>query len=328
MRILSWMLFLLVGLIGLITVVWGALALWYRAPEPAVLQVTLGVGFAALGLRALMTPPGPARRRWGLAYLLTFGILLIWWNSLTPATSDDWSPEVARQVTGVIEGDVLTLTNARAFEWQSETEATEIWQTQTYDLTQLESADLFMSYWAGPAMAHLMISFGFADGRYLTWSYEVRRSRDETFSPLADFFKSNPLSLVAGREGDIVGLRSNIQLSEVYRYRLQGTPERARILLEGYVASANALSETPRFFHSLFTNCSRAVVSLARHLGADLPLDWRVLVNGYFPEYLYEIGALDSAVPFETLRESGNITTRARDHGLGPGFSAAIRATP
>ena len=52
---------------------------------------------------------------------------------------------------------------------------------------------MFLSDWAGPEMAHVILSFGFEDGEYLAWSIEVRRSKGGAFSPVADLFKSHPL---------------------------------------------------------------------------------------------------------------------------------------
>jgi len=54
---------------------------------------------------------------------------------------------------------------------------------------------MFMSYWSGPTIAHVIMSFGFDDGRYLAWSIEVRRLAGGSFSPLADLFKNSPHQL-------------------------------------------------------------------------------------------------------------------------------------
>lgn len=314
----------LLPLLAYVTV-WGSLALWFQLPGATWSVAISSAIFAGLGLSAIFALFRPSGKRPFLLFGVAFAAVLVFWTSLIPPNDRDWSPEVARQVTGVIDGDLLTLTNFRDFEWRSEEDVTEIWTTRTFDLSQIETVDLFMSYWAGPTMAHLMVSFGFADGQYLNWSVEVRRSKGQTFSPVADFFRTNPVSIVAGSERDIVGLRSNIQLSNVHLFRLDVGPDDRRIFLEQYVRAANEIDSSPIFFNSVFTNCSMSVLRLVRGVGADLPLDWRVFINGFLPEYLYDLGRMNQDYSIEELYALGDITERARAHGLAEGFSQAVR---
>ncbi|TDQ12786.1 uncharacterized protein DUF4105, partial [Phyllobacterium brassicacearum] len=108
------------------------------------------------------------------------------------------------------------------FEWRSKTDFTERWATRTYDLTKLQTVDLFMSYWGNPNIAHVMLSFGFEGGDYIAWSIEVRRRIGGEFSPVADLFKSDPLVIIASDERDVVGVRSNFrQLKQIVNERSQ-----------------------------------------------------------------------------------------------------------
>ncbi|TGR15911.1 DUF4105 domain-containing protein, partial [Mesorhizobium sp. M8A.F.Ca.ET.202.01.1.1] len=72
--------------------------------------------------------------------------------------------------------------NVRDFTWRSETDYDAHWVRRAYDLDQLRSADLVLSYWMGPAIAHTLISFGFEDGRHVVFSLDnrgtPRRGRD------------------------------------------------------------------------------------------------------------------------------------------------------
>ena len=46
--------------------------------------------------------------------------------------------------------------------------------------------------------------------------------------------------------------------------------------------------------------------------GRPLPLDWRILVSGYVPQYLYELGMLEDVRPFAEVMAAANIGAVAR----------------
>jgi hypothetical protein len=170
----------------------------------------------------------------------------------------------------------------------------------------------------------MIFSFGFADGRYLAWSVEVRRRKGGEFSPIADLFKSNPLVMVASEERDVIGVRSNVRGENVQLFRLNTSPEITRDILLAYVAQSNDLARTPRFYHSLMTNCTTSIFALIKSLGISIPLDWRLVVNGYLPDYAYEIGVLDRRRPLSQIRDLAQISAHAKMASPDE-FSSAIR---
>ncbi|WP_313161047.1 DUF4105 domain-containing protein, partial [Stenotrophomonas sp.] len=183
-----------------------------------------------------------------------------------------------------------------------------------------------LSYWMGPTIAHTLVSFGFADGRYLVFSLEIRKERGESFSALGGFFRKFEMTLVASEETDIVRVRSNVRGEDVYLYRLQGmTREQLKGLFVSYLGEARKLDAAPAFYNTLTSNCTTIVYELARQIAPGLPLDYRLLVSGYFAEYARDLGVLTPGVPFDTLKARGRITERARAAGDAPDFSRQIR---
>jgi hypothetical protein len=313
------------AIVILIVSIWSSLALWYRLPFPAPARAVCAVFFAVMGAWSLVSV---FRRRWRVAvagFSVAFAIVLLWWSTITPPAEADWSPDVSRQVTGTISGDALTLVNVRDFDWRSNSDFTERWQTRTYDLAKLTSVDLFMSYWSGPLMGHMLVSFGFSDGEYLVWSVEVRRQRGGAFSPVADLFKSNPLIIIAAEERDIIAVRSIVRKEDVQIYRVNVAPKTARALLAAYVEDANRLARQPQWYNSLTSNCTTAVVTIIKALGDAVPFDWRLYINGYIPEYAYARGLLDAGIPMAALRQQSHIAERAKAVGISADFSKAIR---
>jgi Domain of unknown function (DUF4105) len=306
--------------------VWSALALWYRLPGPAWVNAAAGVAMVAAALATMAHLNG--RRRWraigGFAVLAA--AVLLWWSSMKPPAAADFAPDVARQVTGEIAGDRLTLRDVRNFSWRSNTDMTERWEERTYDLAGLATLDLFLSHWDDSGIAHMIMSFGFADGRYLAWSVEVRRLRGSEYSPYANLFRESPLVTIAADERDVVGVRTNVRGEDVHRYRLNLQPQTIRRVLAEYVAQANALAARPIFYNSLTTNCTTAVVAMMRAVGATVPLDWRLLLNSRLPEYAFDHDALEPGLSLAEAKARAPIGRKALAAGLTPEFSAAIRA--
>lgn len=249
----------------------------------------------------------------------------VWWMSLKPRLDRDWAVELARQATGEIAQDRLTMRDVRDFRWRGEEDFDERWETRTYDLERLETLDLFASYWTSPAIAHLIVSFGFAEQGQLAFSIEIRRERGEPWSGVGGLFKVFELVTIAADERDVVRVRTDVRGEDVRLYRLRSTPALRRNLLAAYVADCNRLARAPRFFHTFFTNCTTQVVRLVRAAGGRLPLDWRMIASGYIPNYLHKIGLLADR-PFVVLHLLAAISAQARAAGDGPGFSAEIRA--
>jgi len=306
---------------------WGALALWYRAPFETPLRAGLaGLWVAAILAVAIALRVGRRRKAW-LALLACVAVMATWWSTLRPLADADWAADVAQTVRGQSVGDILSLTKVRSFEWRSADDFTPNWATRQYDLSKLVSADLIADYWDGETIAHTMVSFGFSDGRYLVWSIEMRRRKDQAFSAIEGFFKQAELVVLAGDERDFFRVRTNVRKEDLRLYRLQISPEMARQALLAYVDEANRLAAEPRWYNTATTNCTTLVFQIAKVVAPGIPLDWRVLLSGHFPDYAYDHGALDRSVPFAELRERAKFAARAQAADAAPAeaFSKAIR---
>ena len=301
------------------------MALWFRFPGPEWARGVAAGLFVVLGLGTAIALFTQRRAVAAVAFALAFAVLIVWWGTIRPPADGDWATDVARQTTGTVDGDILTLSDVREFEWVSDADFRERWSKRSYELSRLKTLDLFLSYWAGPQMAHVIMSFGFDGGEKLAWSIEVRREQNGEYSPVADAFKSHTIVYLATVERDIVRLRSNVRGEDVRLYRLRTGPEGARALLLQYVAEANALAEQPAFYNWITTNCTTAIVKLIRAAGGTLPFDWRLIVNGYLPGYLYDRGAVVTTIPLSELMELARIDERAKAADQSPDFSRLIR---
>ena len=178
---------------------WGVLALWYQAPGNQIVKALLMTLWASFSLAAIVAL-WQGRAVLGLsAFALAFALILLWWHYIPPSNNRIWADDVARISSGTIDGSIVTLHNVRNFDWRTDKDYSVHWETRTYDLDRLQSVDMIMSYWTGPAIAHMLISFGFNDGRYVVFSVEIRREQRESYSELGGFFKAYDLAIIAAR---------------------------------------------------------------------------------------------------------------------------------
>ena len=54
-------------------------------------------------------------------------------------------------------------------------------------------------------------------------------------------------------------------------------------------------------------------------------MSWKILLSGYVPDYLYELGRLDNTKSFAELERISRVNERARAAGADAAFSQRIR---
>jgi hypothetical protein len=320
---------LLLGLLFVGLSAWGALAIYYGGGAGGALRIGLAAGFALCGAGAAAGQGTRWRRRAAGAFLVLFALVLSWWLALEPSNDRDWQPDVAILPYATIEGDRIKVHNIRNFDYRSETDFTPGYYDKTFDLRKLEGVDLVATYWMGPAIAHIFLSFGFEGGDRLAISIETRKERGEGYSTVKGFFRHYELYYVVADERDVLRLRTNYRKDppeEVYVYRLHGPAEDARRLFLQYIEEIDALKERPQWYNTLTTNCAVAIWMNARINPDHPPFSWKILASGYAPEYLYEIGRLDSGVPFAELKRRAHVNARAQAADKAADFSRQIRA--
>ncbi len=306
-----------------IGVAWAALALWLDGPQSRALAGILIVGLV-LAIVLSLALIRPLLR--GLAVsLLPIVAVALWWSSILPSNTRDWTPDVARTARATFDGNHVTIQNVRNFNYRSENDYDQRWETRTYDLDRIQGVDLFLSFWGPTEIAHTIVSWDFDDGQHLAISIETRKEKGESYSALRGFFRQYELYYVVADERDLVGLRTNYRGEQVYLYRIRVPPAQARALLIDYLDEVNSLADHPEWYNALTQNCTTTIRGHTQHIGAAGSFDWRLLANGHLDELIYERGQIDNSLPFADLKLRSNITDKAKAADDSPDFSAKIR---
>ena len=321
---------LVLALVLLGLTAWAVGALLIAGPQDSALTTALAVGMGLLSLLAI------SRLWFRRARLVSAGLLLamagawlFWWQSLQPSNERQWQSDVAVLPSATVAGKRITLHNVRNFKYRSEYDYSPAYYDKEVNLDQLVGVDLGAVYWMGPSIAHVFLSFAFADGQHVAVSIETRKEVGEGYSTIKGFFRQYELYYVVSDERDVIGLRTNHRDNppeQVYLYRLQGPIENAQRLFMAYIERINQLHQQPEFYNSLTTNCTTSIWMSSQVNQQHLPFSWKVLASGYVPQYLYENARLQgSERPFSDLQREALINPKAQAAGDSPEFSRLIR---
>ena len=314
----------LLRLVVLLPVLWCFGAIYYDGPFPGTGNLVLGILWLGL-LGGLLFRARSGRERW-ITLAGALALVLVPWSFKKPSNDRDWAPEYARTAGATVDGDAVTFTNFRNFDYSMDGTVTERWETRTVHLSKLRGIDFFLNYWGSPLIAHPIFSFDFGDEGHVAFSIETRREKGEVYTTVGGLYKLYELAYLVGDERDFVRVRTNIRKDEdAYLFRLAATPEKARERFLEYVKQIQELEKKPRFYNVITANCTTAVSSQIQLERKALP-DWRLLINGKLDEMFAELGLFAvKDMSLTELKERGHVDERALEAQDDPDFSRKIR---
>lgn len=246
-----------------------------------------------------------------------------------PSNDGDWIPELKVLAQANFEQDKVTIQNVRNCEFLTYRDCLVDYYDKTYDLRHIQSVDfIVVPFSDNKAIAHTMLSFGFASGDHVGISVEVRLENGEAYDAARGLLGEYELVYVIADERELILARTEHRNCDVYLYRTTATPEMARKLFTDMLRRANQLREHPEFYDTLSNNCTTNIVEHINKLAPGrVPYDYRVILPGYADELGYELGLLDNSIPFAELKKRSRINEiahRFKDE-KGAEFSAKIR---
>ena len=252
-----------------------------------------------------------------------------------PRHDRDWKVDYALTPRISTKGREVTVHNLRNFRYGQADDSEDLledvhvaYDTRTYDLGKLESLWLVLeSFSRFDAVAHTLLSFGFSDGRYLAVSIEARIPRGERYDLLRGLFKTFELVYLFGDERDLIARRAKVLDHDVYLYPIRAAPGVIKDLLLSYLRAADKLAEQPRFYNSLFDNCTSGIVKHVTEVDPSALSRYTVaqIAPGWSDRILYSRNLIGTDLPFEALRTHFNVKEKAKRFAADPEFSKRIR---
>ncbi len=317
--------FALVTIIALLLTIWAAAALLYDSPFPA-LRMPAAIVYLIVVLGALLF----LRRGHAglLAAFVAFVVVVVWWLSIKPSNNRDWQADNAQTAYADINGNQITIHNFRNCDYRTEEDYTCHWETRSYNLANLKSADLFITWWGSPWIAHPIASFDFGNQGYVAMSIETRDVVGQSYSAIRGFFRQYELTYIASDERDVIRLRTNYRKhEEVYIFRTTLKPRLAEKIFLDYLQRANQLHAKPEWYNAITNNCTTNIaVSAAEAQDTSTRWDWRILLNGKMDEMMYDHHTLvTGGLSLPALKAQAHINAAAQAADDSPDFSQLIR---
>jgi len=170
-----------------------------------------------------------------------------------------------------------------------------------------------------------MVSFGFDGDQYVCFSIETRKRKGQEYSAIKGFFKQYELTYIVADERDVVRLRTNFRHEDVYLFHLKVKPDIIRKIFLDYLREVNQLKERPEWYNALTSNCTTDIRQHTAPYNPNARWDWRIIVNGFLYEFMYEQGMIDRSLSLTELKQRSYINEKANQAGGTADFSTRIR---
>lgn len=324
-RSATWALGLIVACLSLFFA--GAIYYWLPWPPPVR---TLGAILFPLAMLALWNVPG--RLLWPRRALAAAALLVIgaFYFTKTPV-EQNWVPLQAERASAATEGDLITISNFRDAIHKEGASSEPRWITESFDLSKLSGLDLILQpFGNAKALAHVMLSFGFADGRHVVVSMEARQAKGASFDPIAGFFRRDPLYPELGTERDLFFERlARTPPDEIQIYPIRQDPEAIRVYFLRILKFVNESYHQPRFYSTLWESCMTTLINLAPESFASVPwTDMRRWIPGYSLSLFQQMGLVDGHLAADALARKSRLRENLRpptDFPTDAAWSAYIR---
>lgn len=148
---------------------------------------------------------------------------------------------------------------------------------------------------ASDIVAHTLLLFEFADARIVGVTIEARMEEGERYSPFAGLWNRYELAYVWATPRDLLVRRAVFLGHKVFVYPLRLADGQMHSLLRKLLGTTADLEGYPRFYNTLFSNCTN---ELAKR--ADLPWDLAFVLTGLAPSHLFRRGL----IPGKSFKEA------------------------
>ena len=252
-------------------------------------------------------------------------LLLGAWAKMTtpPRTERDWYPYLARESNVEMIGDRFTIAPVTDWSYSAAGPVNNVYTSAAYSISDVRA--VWFAVEPDPKLsfaAHTFLMFEFTGDRLLGVTIEARREANEDYSALGGAFNEFELSYLWAAAHDLLTRRTVMLQHKVRIYPISVTEEQLHTLLQNMLKRTQDLETHPRFYNTLFSNCTNEIAYAAN-------LDWgpAFILTGEADEYLFHRHLIPGP-SLAAVRAQADMTHVINELNATPkaGFDAAILA--
>lgn len=241
-----------------------------------------------------------------------------------PARGDRvWYPYLSRTADVSIGEADFTVAPVSDWSYAGAAPAAESYVSASFAYADLRQVWFMLEPQPGSQLAaHTLLLFEFEGDRLLGLTIEARREHDEDYSALRGVLNTYELAYVWASARDLLTRRAVMLEHEVFVYPVAITDVQEQALLRRLLRRTEALETRPRYYNTIFSNCTN---ELAKAAG----FDWApaFVLTGRSDEYLFRRGIIPGE-SFAQAHARSDVTAfvRALNEGPAEAFDAALLA--
>jgi hypothetical protein len=240
-----------------------------------------------------------------------------------PQAERDWYPYLGRTAHVDVSEAGFSVTPVTDWSYAATGVVNERYVDASFEIADLRNVWFVLEPQPGSQLAaHTLLLFEFSNDRLIGLTIEARREADEDYSALAGIWNAYELAYVWGSARDLLTRRAVMLDHQVFVYPVAIDAEQRDFLLRRVLARTDSLETHPRYYNTIFSNCTN---ELAKAAG----FDWApaFVLTGRSDEYLFERRIIPGE-SFAAANARADLTQFIKDANAVPAesFDAAVLA--
>ncbi len=202
----------------------------------------------------------------------------------------NWYPYLSQTTQVELQGDRFTVAPVTDWSYEAAGPTRQTYISASYNISDVQGVWFVIE--PDPQLsfaAHTFMLFEFPGEHLLGLTIEARREANEDYSAIAGAFNQFELSYLWGAAHDLLTRRAVMLQHRVMIYPVNIPRDQMQTMLRNVLTRTQSLETTPRYYNTLFSNCTNELAKAAGFHWAPA-----FILTGQSDEYLFDRHLLDA----------------------------------